>query len=788
VSDVVALPGAGVAARCRVEGSDAPPRAVLVGNRRLMVEHGIEPAEAAEAALRDLEARGETGLLVAVDGTIAGAIGVRDAVRREAHDVVHDLKHLKITEVAILTGDRAGAAAAVAKKVHIKTVAAELRPADKARWIQERQEAGRRVAMVGDGINDAPALARADVGIALGGVGADLAAEAGDIILLGDPLRVLPDLVKLSRATVAVIRQNILGFAFGLNALAMAAAVLGLLGPVAAAILHQAGSLLVLLNAMRLLGFGGLSESPPVRRLRAAGRAIRRWDDRLDPGLAFERILVRWRALGALILLAALTCYATRGWTAIGPDEVGLLRRNGRYLGPLAPGLHLRLPPPFERVTRLTPARVRGLEIGFRSVPGGPAAAVRWESPHERGTTARSDDEALLLTGDGHLVELAATAQYRLDPRPEALRAYAFGAADADAALRPLAESAVRSVVARRALDDVLTARRHDVELAAAEELQRRASACRLGLVITAVAFQDVHPPLAVVDAYRDVSRAESERQRRRNEGQTYGAERLAQARGRAAATVQGAEADRQGRIARASGEADAFAAQHGARAGLPALTDLRLYQELVASALAGRPKVVLDPSPARRHLIVPDVPLGRCPPPRRPRRSRRRRPTAPPLPDDPRMPRLRRIALATLALAALAGLAVRSALMVDETQFVLVTEFGRPVALYGDDPGEAGLHWKGPWQDALALDRRLRVFDPPPRETITGDKKNLEVASYVAWRIADPQAFLRSAGSTDAAEARLGERIAAALNNAIGRSTWPASPRPTRGPGGSTP
>lgn len=133
-------------------------------------------------------------------------------------------------------------------------------------------------------------------------------------------------------------------------------------------------------------------------------------------------------------------------------------------------------------------------------------------------------------------------------------------------------------------------------------------------------------------------------------------------------------------------------------------------------------------------------------------------------------MSRTHRIALASLALVALIALAARSGLMVDETQFVLVTEFGLPVALYGDDADEAGFHGKWPWQSALAIDRRLRVFDPPPRETITGDKKNLEVASYVAWRVANPQAFLRSAGSVAAVEARLGERVSAALNNAIGR------------------
>ena len=196
-------------------------------------------------------------------------IGLRDTVRPEAHDVIHDLKHLKVGQIALLTGDREAVARRVAKQIHVNTVRSELMPADKAEWIKEQQDAGRKVAMVGDGINDAPALAQADAGIALGGIGSDLAAEAGDLIILGEPLRNLPALVELSRATVAVIRQNIIGFAFGLNAVAVILATLGILGPVAAAILHQVGSLLVLLNAMRLLVFDGWAES--AAREMAAG-------------------------------------------------------------------------------------------------------------------------------------------------------------------------------------------------------------------------------------------------------------------------------------------------------------------------------------------------------------------------------------------------------------------------------------------------------------------------------------------------------------------------------------
>ena len=151
-----------------VAGPDGTATQVLVGNRRLLAECGLAVDEAVEPLLRALDEQGETPLIVAVDGAIAGVIGLRDTVRPEAHDVIHDLKHLKISQLAILTGDREPVARRVAKKVHVKTVQSELLPADKARWIKEQQEAGRKVAMVGDGINDAPALAQADAGIALG--------------------------------------------------------------------------------------------------------------------------------------------------------------------------------------------------------------------------------------------------------------------------------------------------------------------------------------------------------------------------------------------------------------------------------------------------------------------------------------------------------------------------------------------------------------------------------------------------------------------------------------------
>ena len=605
--DVQATPGSGASARYRAggEADDSPGHAVLVGNRRLMGEAGI-PLDGIEDRLREVDARGETPLIVAVDGRVVGLIAARDVTRPEAHDAVHDLKHLGITEVALLTGDRAAAAELVGKRVHIKEIRSELLPADKAEWVAGRQAAGRRVAMVGDGINDAPALARADVGIALGAMGSDLASEAGDLVVLGEPLVSLPDLVRLSRATVGIIRQNIVIFAFGLNALAMGSASLGLLGPIPAAILHQAGSTLVLLNSMRLLWFGDWASAAPVRWAQGLGRAVHRIDDRLDPGHAVERALARWRIALGLALAALVATYATWNWSAIGPGQVGMLRRFGRFEGVLPPGLHLRLPPPFEDLTRLAPGRVRSVEVGFRSDPAGSGG---WDDTHGRGNLARAEDETLLITGDGQLVEVAATAEFRLNPEPEALRRFAFGTSDAEAALRPLAESAVRQVVGRRGLDELLTRGRFDAEEASRSALQARVDAARLGLVITGVTFQDVHPPLSVVDAYRDVSRAETDRLRKIAEGTTERETRLTLARSLAFATIQRAEADRQDRADRASGESRSFASRLDGRALAPALTDHRLYWETITASFAGKDKVILEPSEGRRQLYLPDLP-----------------------------------------------------------------------------------------------------------------------------------------------------------------------------------
>jgi membrane protease subunit HflC len=125
---------------------------------------------------------------------------------------------------------------------------------------------------------------------------------------------------------------------------------------------------------------------------------------------------------------------------------------------------------------------------------------------------------------------------------------------------------------------------------------------------------------------------------------------------------------------------------------------------------------------------------------------------------------------VSSLAVLGLAVLGFLCLVPVDETEYAIVTSFGEVRAVHGLEPGTAGLHFKAPWQSVLVVDRRLRSFDPAPREVITADKKNLEVESYVVYRVADPLPFVRGAGSLEQAEARLGERVSAALSGAIGR------------------
>jgi len=206
----------------------------------------------ASAAVDRLSARGASVVCVFRAGAAIGVIGLADTARPEAAAAVADLHALGVETVAMITGDHAGAAAAVAEDVGIDDVRADLLPEDKLQIVEELRAKCGSVAMVGDGVNDAPALAAADVGIAMGAAGTDVAMETADVVLMGSDLQLLTDAVALSQASRRMIGQNLL-IALGVICIVSPLAVIGVadLGP--AVLLHEGSTIVVVLNALRLL-------------------------------------------------------------------------------------------------------------------------------------------------------------------------------------------------------------------------------------------------------------------------------------------------------------------------------------------------------------------------------------------------------------------------------------------------------------------------------------------------------------------------------------------------------
>jgi Cu+-exporting ATPase len=236
-----AVPGHGV--KVKIQGKE-----VVIGNRRLMNTMNIDIGDK-ETAISILEEKGNTVMIVANDGKLAGLIAVADTLKENAEDVIRGLKNEKV-EVIMLTGDNERTAKAIGLKLGIERIISNVLPADKARVIKELQSERKIVAMVGDGINDSPALAQADIGIAIGS-GSDVAKETGGIILVRDDLRDVIKGIKLSRATMRKIKQNLF-WAFIYNTVSIPIAAFGLLNPIVAAAAMALSSLSVVSNSALL--------------------------------------------------------------------------------------------------------------------------------------------------------------------------------------------------------------------------------------------------------------------------------------------------------------------------------------------------------------------------------------------------------------------------------------------------------------------------------------------------------------------------------------------------------
>lgn len=242
--DFCMIPGRGVS--CQAQN-----RKVLAGNAEMIRENGADVPVAVEREVQEYLKQGCTLIYVMLDGKLAGFLALADTIREESTAVIDQLNSLGVQPV-LLTGDHENAARTIADQLYIKEVHAGCLPEDKLNWIDNYQRNKEKVCMIGDGINDAPALKKSDVGIAMGGAGSDIAVDAADIALVDDEIKELPHLIALSKRMMVTIKCN-LSFSMGLNFVAIVLAITGILNPVVGALVHNAGSVIVIVNSALLL-------------------------------------------------------------------------------------------------------------------------------------------------------------------------------------------------------------------------------------------------------------------------------------------------------------------------------------------------------------------------------------------------------------------------------------------------------------------------------------------------------------------------------------------------------
>lgn len=243
MEDFKMIPGKGIAAK--IENNE-----ISCGNSRFLQEQGIILDENIESILENLRKQGKVSILVGKNRECIGIIALSDTIRPTAKEMVIKLKNMG-TRVVLLTGDHKQTADYFAEEIGIENVYSELLPAEKVTYIKKLEEDGNKVCMIGDGVNDAPALKTADVGVSMASMGTDIAVEASDIALMGDNIEKIPYLKKLSTATIKTIKFNITA-SMVINLAAIILSVMGLLNPITGALVHNVGSVLVVLNAALL--------------------------------------------------------------------------------------------------------------------------------------------------------------------------------------------------------------------------------------------------------------------------------------------------------------------------------------------------------------------------------------------------------------------------------------------------------------------------------------------------------------------------------------------------------
>ncbi|MBI5375511.1 MAG: cadmium-translocating P-type ATPase [Candidatus Schekmanbacteria bacterium] len=228
---------------------------IILGNKKIFTDEGIHIPEDCHIFIDGHSRNGNTSIIVGLNGKIAGIVAVSDRIREEVGETISDLRKLGAKNIVMLTGDRKESATKATEGIDFDRIEAELLPEDKVIHITRMKNSGEKVAMVGDGINDAPALALADVGIAMGGGGTDIAIESADIALISDDISKIPEGIALGKKTIQIIKQSLL-MSVIINAGALFFASTGYLGPIGGAIVHNIGSILVVGNSSRLITYG----------------------------------------------------------------------------------------------------------------------------------------------------------------------------------------------------------------------------------------------------------------------------------------------------------------------------------------------------------------------------------------------------------------------------------------------------------------------------------------------------------------------------------------------------
>jgi Cu+-exporting ATPase len=528
-----------------------------------------------------------------------------DMPREDAKDAVSQLRALGIEQVLLLTGDNERVGRTVGERVGISEVGAGLLPADKVSRIRALQQCGLPTVMCGDGINDAPSLAAADVGVALHGLGADITLEAADVVLMSDDLKKIPFAIEFCRRVISTIHRNIWWFAIGFNGSAVFAASQGWIGPIGAAVTHQIASLLVVCNSLRLLWSGEWTAKLATTWKREA-------EEIKQLGVSVAECCQRHpRAARATVAALVVLGWLATGLTVIQPDEVGVWLHFGKKQEVLLrPGLHYVWPWPCDEVPRVLPGRVQRVQVGLRSVepatakpwwefrPVLPTAtnvlaeptAYEWNYEHKGGFQF-VPEEATTVVGDENFVAVTMTIHF-VDKDPVA---YLFATMDPPVLVKAFAEAALRDAAGRATAEKMLTTDRAATEQSVQKYLQDRLDDCGAGIEVQSVRLQDVHPPIELVDAYRDVASAIEEKSRVINEAEGYRNEQLPLARGTATNTVMTATGARDAKIADSAGKSDRFAATVKPLGAQRAAHAERLYLELMEEILPGQQLYVVD-------------------------------------------------------------------------------------------------------------------------------------------------------------------------------------------------